>query len=101
TDIILITGQSWDTVNIIPSRSSLDYVQHLDRYVATGCVVNLLNKPQKCQITGKIELVNNWKAVHLVSENKNQLRRAISQHPLGREIMLSDKEFTSHVPLPT
>ena len=51
TDHILISGQAWDTVSIIPSRSDLEYVPGIQRYSATGRVVNLSNERVKCQVT--------------------------------------------------
>ena len=59
TKFVLITGQCWDTVNIIPSRSDLEFNQDLHCYIATRCIANLSNQKQISSVTGNIELVNN------------------------------------------
>ena len=101
TDHILITGQEWDTISIIPSRSDIEYVHAVDKYVSTGCVVNLSNQLVKCHITGKYELVNDYDLVDLDSNNRGQIKAAIKDHPLGREVLMAKSTAQIQVPLYT
>jgi len=100
TDTILITSLYWDTVNIIPSKSDLEYNHSKKGYIALGCVVNLSNKRVQHQVRGRYELINEYRSLNLMDPNKNQLRSALSDNPLGREILFtkaSDSEI--HIPL--
>ena len=44
SDRILITAMGWDTVNIVPSSSEIEFDSMSDSYVATARLVNLSNK---------------------------------------------------------
>ena len=101
TDHILISGQAWDTVSIIPSRSDLEYVPGIQRYSATGRVVNLSNERVKCQVTGKYELINDYETINLVEQNKDQLRINLQKYPLGREILMANKTANIQLPIVT
>ncbi len=98
TDSILITEQSWDTLAIIPSKSDIEYIQTLDRYVSTGCVVNTSSNHIKCKIIGKYELINDCDVVELHDYNIPQLRQKLIQAPLGREILMSRQTYLAQPP---
>ncbi|MEG2013588.1 MAG: hypothetical protein RR063_10370 [Anaerovoracaceae bacterium] len=98
TDYILITGQCWDTVNIIPSRSDIEFVPMLEKYVANGCVANLSNKTITCTIVGRFELVNDCRVVSLNEPDKGTLRSALIDYPVGRELLLSKADAKSSIP---
>jgi hypothetical protein len=101
TDHILITGHEWDTISIIPSRSDVEYVACVDKYVATGCVANLSDKVVKCHIQGKYELINNYNMISVQEDNMGQIRHAVQAHPLGREVLMAKATAHIHVPLMT
>jgi len=91
----LITSQSWDTLDIIPSRSDIEYLPEVDRYVATGCVVNTSKNFGKCLIIGRFEIVNNCDIVPLTSEHKSNLARTLQKAPLSREVLMTKSTFLS------
>ena len=93
TDNILITAQGWDDVAIIPSKSELESQTELQCYKAAGLVANLTNKLIKTRIKGKCELINKFQAIYLEREFKPQLQKAITQHPLGRDILPSNNKW--------
>ena len=97
-DHILITAQKWDVVSIVPSRTDLEFVQSRECYVATGCIVNLSKDTVKCEITGKFELINDYLPLALNDTNKGQIRAAIKQYPVGREVIMSGN--TAHIQVP-
>jgi len=92
-DNILITSMTWDSINIIPSKSELEFDYEKDCYVATGLVANISREYMAYQIRGKFELVNNYKTVHLNSENKYDLKTAIRDYPMGREVLFLKGNF--------
>jgi len=99
TDHILITGQVWDTISLIPTRSDLEYLPFLEKYAASGCVVNLSNKVIDCHITGKFELINDCELINVVDQNRGRLKQALKTHPLGREVLMASA--TAQITLPT
>ena len=98
TDHILITGQSWDTISVIPTRSDVELVHPLDVYSASGCVANLSNEVIKCKIFAKYELVNDCRLINLVDENRGQLKSTLQTYPVGREILMAKSTAKIHVP---
>ena len=88
TDFVLITSQENTIVNIIPSRSDLMYNRDKDCYMATGCVINMGRKREKFFVTGKIELINQYKAVP-IDQDREKLRSTLISFPLGREILVN------------
>ena len=98
-DHILITGQSWDTISVIPTRSDVELVHPLDVYSASGCVANLSNEVMKCKIFAKYELVNDCRLINLVDENRGQLKSTLQTYPVGREILMA--KSTAKIQVPT
>ena len=99
TDHILITGQSWDTISVYPTRSDVELVHPLDVYSASGCVANLSNEVIKCKIVAKYELVNDCRLINLVDENRGQLKSTLQTYPVGREILMA--KSTAKIQIPT
>jgi hypothetical protein len=101
TDHILITSHEWDTISIIPSRSDLEYVDKLNKYVAIGRVANLSNKIVSCQLRGKYELINNYNIININNDNRGRLAKAMQKYPLAREVLYSKENADIHLPLIT
>ena len=101
TDHILITGLEWDTISIFPSRSDVEYVPSLEKYVATGCVANLSDQVVKCHVVGKYELINNYGLISLEDGNRHNLKSAVKQYPIGREILMAKATAQIQLPLKT
>jgi hypothetical protein len=99
TDHILITGQVWDTISVIPSRSDIELISGLNAYSATGCVVNLSNNVTKCYIVAKYELINDSTVINLINENRGKLKTALPLYPLGREVLAA--KSTAKIDVPT
>ena len=88
TDYVLITPLWIGDVVIVPSRSDLTWDSTLNCYVAIACILNLTNESRSNGIIkGKIEVVNQYNAIPLDEEITENLRKWVSQHPLGREIL--------------
>jgi hypothetical protein len=93
TDIILITSVGWAKVIITPSRTALTYNQGLEAYEAEGAVTNLTEKPFKGRIQGKLELINTFKTIALVTQCRTELLSALKDYPMGKEVFSApDKE---------
>jgi len=93
TDNILITSLIWDSINIIPSKSELEFNHEMDCYVATGLIANISREYMAYQIRGKFELVNGFKPIYLNNESKNHLKKAIKTYPMGREVLFLQGHF--------
>ena len=98
-DYILITSRKWDTINIIPSRTDLEFIQSRECYVATGCVANLSKNTVQCEITGKFELINDYLPITLNDTNKGQIKAAVKHYPVGREIIMAGNTSQIQVPI--
>ena len=98
-DYILITSQNWDVINIIPSRTDLEFIQSRECYVATGCIANLSKNTVQCEITGKFELINDYLPIALNDTNKGQIRAAVKYYPVGREVIMAGNTSQIQVPI--
>ena len=102
TDYVLITPLWIGDVVIVPSRSDLTWDSTLNCYVAIACILNLTNESRSNGIIkGKIEVVNQYNAIPLDEEITENLRKWVSQHPLGREILASSEDSRIRIPLMT
>ncbi len=61
TDHILITALQWDPINLLPSRSDLEFVPHENAYSAVGRIINLRNSRIRVTVVGKYELIVTWR----------------------------------------
>ena len=100
-DTILITSPGWDIVSIIPSRSPLEYDSDNDRYTATACIVNLTNRILSGTITGKFEIINNHRAVPIHTDNQGEIKRLLTKHPFGREVLMCNETVNVDIPILT
>jgi len=101
TDYILITSQQWGQINIIPSKSDLEFDYSKDCYLASGRIANLTNKHIKGTVTGKIELVNTFKAIPLTTQHRIRLKHALKNNPVGREVLPIDCYNHINIPIVT
>ena len=58
-DYVLTSGTLWWDLNVLPTRSDLEYVPYLDCYVATGYVTNTGTEYLRSKIYARFELCNN------------------------------------------
>ena len=100
-DLILITSPGWDSVNILPSLSALEYDPVSKSYSATACIVNLSNKSLKGVLIGNFEIMNNHRSVPLRLDNKGEIKRLLKNHPFGREILMCSETADIRVPILT
>jgi len=99
SDYILITGQEWDTVSIIPSRSDIEFITPKQQFTALACVVNLSNKPVTCSLRGRYEMINNYDTIPLEPNCRNIIRKALLNHPIGREVLMAKSSAHIHIPV--
>ncbi len=69
TDVILITAHLWQEVQILPSRSDLEFDYKEDCYTALGCIANLTNSRIKGLIWGKFEVIKDKQVIPLNEDN--------------------------------
>jgi hypothetical protein len=99
TDYVLISGCFISDISIIPSRTDIVWDNEQQCFVGTACVVNLTEHPiSNYLVTGKFELVNRYCAVVLEGTPAYDLKRLVSLHPLGREILPTDEQSTYRIP---
>ena len=98
TDYILISGCFISDISIIPSRTDISWDNEQQCFVGTTCVINLTEHPiSNYLVTGKFELVNGYCAVALEGAPADNLKRLVSLHPLGREILPADELATYQI----
>ena len=102
TDIILITSRTWDTVNVVPSRTRISLVSPSQRYYGNALVANTSNEyVENLVIYARYELVNDYDMVDVSSENKDRLMHALCTYPFGREIITSGQNVQNNILVPT
>ena len=102
TDFILISGIKIQDIAIIPSRTDICWDSTNECFVGSACILNLTNQPvPNGIITGKFEVINQYKSVCIENEVRANLRNLLQVHPLGREILSTDNMSTFSLPLMT
>jgi hypothetical protein len=56
-DFILITAHIWQEVQILPSRTPIEFDYNEDCFTAEGCIVNLTERKIKGLIWGRYEVL--------------------------------------------
>jgi len=96
TDHILITALQWDPINLLPSRSDLEFVPHENAYSAVGRIINLRNSRIRVTVVGKYELINTYRAIPVNKEYKKCLMAALKKYPIGREVLENEYNFSNN-----
>ena len=100
TDEILITSRKWEYISITPSRDNLEFCESLDCFVASGCITNTGPNRMEGIIEGKFELINKYKTIEILEENRIALVSALAEYPLAREVLELGNIDPACVPVP-
>ena len=100
-DLVLLTSLGWDSVNIIPSLSDLEFDPVSESYAASACIVNLCDEHLKGQLTGRFEITDNHRTVPVNDENKGELKRTLKNHSYGREVLMCQDTTKIDIPILT
>jgi hypothetical protein len=95
---IIINPDYWDDVQIIASKTPLEFNFNLDCYTAQGCIANLSMQNIKGIAMGSWEECRGFSTYHITAENKPKLLKLMLKHPPGRRI-LSDRP-NSNIQIP-
>jgi len=88
-DFILITSKQWGDLLISPSRSDVEFCKETGHYVATGRVTNICGEPIKGTVTGKFEIINNYKPLPLQNYDKAEFSALMKTiHLVGRLLLI-------------
>ena len=98
TDYILITSHEWQEVQILPSRSPIEFDYKEECFTSYGCIVNLSSTKKSGLIWGRYEVLKNKRAIPLKEGRLDMIRNCLKTHPLGREILPCS--IQSEVPVP-
>jgi hypothetical protein len=86
---ILISSHDWSNVQLMESKSDLDFDEHNNCYTAKGFLVNLSAKPVSGTIEGRFEIIDNYTSYLICSENKGKLKKVMMKNPPARVILPS------------
>jgi hypothetical protein len=101
TDIILITSPILKKINILPTRTELEFDKQKDCYIATALVSNLTSEVLKGHVWGHFEIVTNKLNVPIKEDDTYHLKQMLKKHPFGREILCSTLKDDINLPVLT
>jgi len=99
TDFILITSHSWLEVQILPSRSPVEFDYMEDCYTAYGSVVNLTDRTVKGLVWGRFEILHDKKVIPIGEGQRQNIKKYLKTHPLGREILPCNISHKVNIPI--
>ena len=95
-DFILISGCCIGEISVLPSRTDLIWDENNDCYVGTACVINMTGRNINNKILrAKFEIINNFDAIQIENNPRDNLKSLVAKYPLGREILPGD-DFSSY-----
>jgi len=101
---IIITSQLFEDVQILPSKSDIEFIEKLDCYKATACIVNLTHLTKSGIISGRFEILHKssqYSSYTINAEQKDKLLKLMLEKPPVREVLeSSDSSFNICVPVP-
>ena len=102
TDYILISAINWTPVQIIDSKTNLDFDKEKDCFTGTALVTNLTGENVSGQLRGRFEILekNYYTSYQITSENKKKIKKLMLKHPPAREILeqnMEEKDFNPPV----
>jgi hypothetical protein len=100
TDEVLITSREVDLVQIIPSKSDLNYDYTQECYCASAEIVNVSNNHLVGDHEARIEVLSAYDIYPIDKEHKQQLLRMMSNYPPAREIIPSKHNLNGNFPIP-
>jgi hypothetical protein len=89
TDEVLITSREVDLVQIVPSKSDLNYDHTRECYCATAEIVNLSNNHLVGEHAARIEVLSDYDIYPIDQEHKKDLIQMMTTYPPAREILPS------------
>jgi hypothetical protein len=97
-DTVIINPDYWENVQILPSKTSLEFDFKLDCYVGQGCVANLTPQNIKGTVLGSWEIYEGFTAYQITVQNKPRLLKLMMQNPPGRRILMDRTENNIQIP---
>jgi len=101
---VLITSYTYDTVQVIPSKSGIEYDSDQDRYYASACIVNLSHLPQEGTLSARVEIIPNhddFSTYKISLDKKESLLKLMSEKPPAREILPDNLTNNLFISVPT
>jgi len=77
---VIISSYTYDLVQVLPSKSTLEFNIETDCYYATACIVNLSHLPQAGEITARVEIIsrlNEYTSYQISSNKRDSLIKII------------------------
>ncbi len=88
TDQILISSQQWDNVQIIPSKSDLQYDATFNTLIAKACAINLTKQRISGTIKADFEIVTQkYYEYPIHAHSKNKILKIMKNKPPVRQIL--------------
>ena len=85
--MIFITSPILKKVNILPTRTELEFDHTQDCYVATALGSNLTSKTIESHVWGHFEIVTSKISVPVNSDETYGLKEALKKYLFGREVL--------------
>jgi hypothetical protein len=74
-DEVLVSSFSWSSVQLMESKSDLQFDERLDCFKTKGFLVNLGNKPAKGILEARFEIIENYSSYVVCEETKVKLKK--------------------------
>jgi hypothetical protein len=84
---ILVRSFNWSNVQIMESKTDLNYDESLNCFVAKGFIVNLSSKHEKGMIEARFEIIENYECYSIHAESKEKIKKVMLKHPPVREVL--------------
>jgi hypothetical protein len=88
-DEVLVSSFSWSSVQLMESKSDLQFDERLDCFKTKGFLVNLGNKPAKGILEARFEIIENYSSYVVCEETKVKLKKLMTVNPPIREVLPS------------
>jgi Reverse transcriptase (RNA-dependent DNA polymerase)/RNase H-like domain found in reverse transcriptase/Integrase zinc binding domain len=84
---ILVKSYIWSQVQIMETKTDINFDENLNCFKARGFIVNLGPKHEKGTIEARFEVIETYSSYLICTENRSNLKRIMTQHPPVREIL--------------
>jgi hypothetical protein len=84
---ILVRSFIWTQVQIMETKTDLEFEENLNCFKAKGFIVNLGSKREQGTIEARFEILESYSSYVICTEYKNKLKKIMTKHPPVREIL--------------
>jgi hypothetical protein len=101
TDEILVSSYTWSSVQLMTSKTDLQFNPEKDRFEGMAFIVNLSGKPVSGTLEARFEVLDRPISHPITAENKNKLKKLMRKNPPMKEILQHDSNEVSITMYPT